>query len=61
MAKNQPLAVYLAGTIVAENETGELIFENKKIKRRSVRFDHMNMQNRRDLESFIKSQADTGA
>ncbi|MGD9364730.1 MAG: hypothetical protein PVH87_03470 [Desulfobacteraceae bacterium] len=57
VSENHLHTVHLAGRIVSENETGELIFEKKKIKRRSIRFDKMNNQTKVKLESFIKNNA----
>lgn len=57
VAENHPHAVHLVGRIVSENETGELIFEKQKIKRRSIRFDQMNNQTKVELEAFIKNNA----
>lgn len=58
VADNQPQTVYLVGKIVAENETGELIFEKQKIKRRCVQFDSLNSQSKKALQSFIRRNAD---
>lgn len=57
VSENHPYTVHLAGRIVSENETGELIFEKKKIKRRSIRFDKMNNQTKVELGAFIKNNA----
>ncbi len=58
IADNQPESVYLVGKVVAESETGELIFEKKKIKRRCIQFDRLNNQNKKALQDFIKNNAD---
>ncbi len=58
IADKQPQTVYLVGKVVAESETGELIFENKKIKRRCIQFDRLNHQSKKALQDFIKNNAD---
>ncbi len=58
VADNQPESVYVVGKVVAESETGELIFEKKKIKRRCIQFDRLNSQNKKALQDFIKNNAD---
>ena len=58
IADNQPQTVYLVGKVVAESETGELIFEKKKIKRRCIQFDRLSSQNKKALLAFIKNNAD---
>lgn len=60
VTENQDQALVLGGRIVAESETGELIFEKKRIKRRSIQFDRMSTQHKKDLENFIRNNADTG-
>ena len=53
MAENQ--TVRLNGRTVDENETGELIFHNEKIRRRSIRFETMDRRQKKDLKAFIKN------
>lgn len=55
---HQPQTVYLVGKVVAESETGELIFEKKKIKRRCIQFDRLNSRSKKALQDFIKNNAD---
>jgi c-di-GMP-binding flagellar brake protein YcgR len=38
---------------ISEAETGELIFQNKKIKRRSVKFERLNRQQKEQLKRLI--------
>ena len=61
IADNQPLTVYLVGKVVSESETGELIFEKKKIKRRCIQFDRLNSQNKKALQDFIRNNADASS
>ena len=53
VSDNQHLAVEVEGKIVAENETGELVFQRKRIKRRSIRFERVNRQQRIDLKALL--------
>lgn len=53
VSEHQSASVELEGRIVAERDTGELIFQKKKIKRRSVRFERVNRQQRRELKAFL--------
>lgn len=55
MAENQTEIVRLKGRTVDENETGELIFHKKKIRRRSIRFESMDRRQKKDLKAFIKN------
>ncbi len=48
------LAVDLAGITISDRETGELIFQNQKIKRRSIRFERMNRRQKKELKDLIK-------
>ncbi len=57
-ADHQSQTVYVVGKVVAESETGELIFEKKKIKRRSIQFDRLSSQNKKALHSFIRNNAE---
>lgn len=60
IADHHPQTVYLVGKVVGESETGELIFEQKKIKRRCIQFARLNSQNKKALQNFIKNNADAG-
>ncbi len=53
VSENQPTAVEIEGKTVAENETGELIFQKKRIKRRSIRFERVNRRQRRELKALL--------
>jgi len=53
MGDNQ--TVRLNGRTVDENETGELIFHNKKIRRRGIRFETRDRRQKKDLKTFIKN------
>lgn len=57
-AESQSNAIHLAGKIVADSEIGELIFQRQKIVRRSICFDRMPHQTRKELEYFIKNNVD---
>ncbi|MEJ2156048.1 MAG: hypothetical protein P8X96_11980 [Desulfobacteraceae bacterium] len=59
IAANQSQTVNIVGKVVAESETGELIFEKKTIKRRCIQFDRLNSQNKKALQNFIKNNMDT--
>jgi hypothetical protein len=48
------LAVELAGVTISDRETGELIFQNQKIKRRSIQFERMNRRQKQELKDLIK-------
>jgi hypothetical protein len=48
------LAVELAGKTISDRETGELIFQNQRIKRRSIRFERMNRRQKKELKDLIK-------
>jgi hypothetical protein len=48
------LAVELAGKTICDRETGELIFQNQKIKRRSIRFERLNRRQKKELKDLIK-------
>ena len=54
MSEQHRLAVELAGKTISDRETGELIFQNQKIKRRSIRFEHMNRRQKQELKDLIK-------
>ncbi len=58
VAENQPFSIHLVGRTVDESETGELIFQKEKIRRRSVRFESMNRKQKKDLRTFIKNVID---
>lgn len=50
-----PITVKLKGRTVSDEEIGELVFLNRKIKRRSVRFEPLNREQKRALRALIKS------
>lgn len=54
LSERYRLAVELAGKTISDRETGELIFQNQKIKRRSIRFEHMNRRQKKELKDLIK-------
>lgn len=54
LSESPRLAVELAGKTISDHETGELIFQNKKIKRRSIRFERMNRRQKKELMDLIK-------
>jgi hypothetical protein len=54
VTENQQDTIRLIGRTVNESETGELIFRKAKIKRRSVRFESLDRQQKSDLKLFIK-------
>lgn len=54
MLESHRLAVELAGKTICDRETGELIFQNQKIKRRSIRFERMNPRQKKELQDLIK-------
>ena len=45
----------LTGRTISDRETGELVSQHQKIKRRSVRFQTMNKEQKRSLKSIIKN------
>ena len=45
----------LTGKTISDRETGELVSQHQKIKRRSVRFQTMNKDQRKTLKRIIKS------
>ena len=48
ISENQPNTIQLIGRTVDDSETGELIFQKEKIKRRSIRFESV-----RDRKSVV--------
>lgn len=54
LSERYRLAVELAGKTISDRETGELIFQNQKIKRRSIRFERMNRRQKKELKDLIK-------
>ncbi len=54
LSENHRLAVELAGKMISDRETGELIFQNQRIKRRSIRFERMNSRQKKELKDLIK-------
>ena len=48
-------AVKLKGRTVSDEEVGELVFQNKKIKRCSVRFEPLNSDQKKALKKIIKT------
>jgi hypothetical protein len=57
--ENPRLAVELAGITISDRETGELIFQNQKIKRRSIRFERMNRRQKQELKDLIETSRKT--
>lgn len=51
---NKPESVRLVGQTVCDLETGELVAQNQKIKRRSIQFKRMNSQQKKVLKGLIK-------
>jgi hypothetical protein len=45
---------------VSDQDVGELIFQNKKIKRRSVRFEPLNYRQKKALKTLIKTHLNHG-
>ncbi len=54
MADSQLASVQIPCRTVSDSETGELVSQNQKIKRRSVRFEKLTMQQKKALKSLIK-------
>ena len=54
LLESHRLMVDLAGKTICDRETGELIFQNKKIKRRSIRFERMNRQQKKELKDLLR-------
>jgi hypothetical protein len=52
---NNPLSLKLTGKTICDRETGELVSENQKIKRRSIRFERMNTYQKKTLRDILKS------
>ena len=55
VGENRQETIRLVGRTVDESETGELIFRNAKIKRRSVRFESLDRRQKSHLKLFIKN------
>ena len=55
VGEKQQQTIRLIGRTVDESETGELIFRNAKIKRRSIRFESLDSRQKIDLKLFIKN------
>lgn len=53
---NASAGVKIKGRTVCDQEVGELVFQNKKIKRCSVRFEPMNKEQKKALKSIIKNK-----
>jgi hypothetical protein len=54
LSETHRLTVDLAGKTISDRETGELIFQNQKIKRRSIQFERMNGRQKKELRDLIK-------
>jgi hypothetical protein len=54
LSETPRLAVELSGKTISDRETGELIFQNQKIIRRSIRFERMNRRQKQELKDLIK-------
>lgn len=52
---NPSETVKVKGRTVADKEVGELVFQNKKIKRCSVRFEPLSSDQKKGIKSLIKS------
>lgn len=52
---NMADSVKLIGKTVCDRETGELVAQNQKIKRRSIQFKHLNSRQKKELRGIIKS------
>ncbi len=50
-----PTALQMEGKTVSDTETGELIFQRKRIKRRGIRFERISRQQRRQLKTLIST------
>lgn len=57
-SENHSTTIKLKGRTVSDEEVGELIFQNKKIKRRSVSFESISNQQKKALKALIKSNLD---
>jgi hypothetical protein len=56
---NASAEVKLKGRTVSDQDVGELVFQNKKIKRCSVRFEPLNQKQKAALKSIIKTRCKT--
>ena len=54
LAENEPQAVKLPCRTISDHETGELVFQNQKIRRRSVRFEGLSTAQKTALKGLIK-------
>lgn len=54
LPENQQPPVQFSCKTVSDRETGELIFQNQRIKRRSVRFERLNIEQKQKLKHLIR-------
>lgn len=54
----RPAIIHIPCRTVCDSETGELIFPNQRIMRRSVKFGRMNDYQKRQMRDLIKEFAD---
>lgn len=54
MANSDSVALRLLGKTICDCETGRLVSQNQRIKRRSVRFERMNSYQKKMLKDIIK-------
>ena len=54
MADGTKSGVKVSCTTVSDAEAGESVFQNQRIKRRSVRFERMSLQQKRKLRRLIR-------
>jgi len=47
-------SVQIACRTVGDDNTGELIFSNQSVKRRCVKFEHLNPDQKKQLKNIIK-------
>lgn len=55
IANSNPNSLRLVGKTICDRETGELVSQNQKIKRRSIRFERMNNYQKKMLKDIIKN------
>lgn len=48
-------SVQISCRTVSDSDTGELVYQNRLIKRRSVRFERLSLQQKRKIRELIKS------
>jgi hypothetical protein len=55
IANSKPISLRLVGKTICDRVTGELVSQSQKIKRRSIRFERMNSQQKKMLRDIIKN------